>query len=72
MMQKVQIDGGIISPTVTAHVQKNSAQPTHAHGTRGGGGIISPDLTTHVMALPVKVSMGGIIHPNVAKHLQAQ
>lgn len=79
-MQKVRIEGGIISPTVAAHVQKNSAQPTRTASTpkvlpapRVGGGIISSDLTTYVMAQFVKVSMGGgIIHPNVAKHLQAQ
>lgn len=80
MMQKAQMGGGVISPAVTAHVQKNSAQPVRTArapkvlpATKVGGGIISPNLTRHVMAQSVKVSMGGgMIHPNVAQHVQAQ
>jgi hypothetical protein len=78
-MQKVQMGGGIISPTVTKHVQKSTMQLKLAErktkqtsATQIGGGVISPNVKKHVAA-SAKVNMGGgFIHPHVAKHVQAQ
>jgi hypothetical protein len=79
MMQKVQMGGGFISPTVTKHVQKNAMQlkPTEPNSKQTssaqiGGGFISPNVKKHVAA-SAKVNMGGgLIHPNIAKHVQTQ
>jgi uncharacterized protein (DUF1786 family) len=78
-MQKVQMGGGTISPTVAAHVLKSVTElnllmtsPKRAAGSQMGGGVISPNVKTH-MARSGPVSMGGgAISPQVAKHLQAQ
>jgi uncharacterized protein (DUF1786 family) len=73
MMQKVQMGGGAISPTVAAHVQKSTTQPVHANNsakapstTQMGGGIISPAVKQHVT--PVTMG-GGVISPNVTMHM---
>lgn len=77
-MQKVQIGGGLISPTVAAHVQKTFMPTKLAQSSvnmpvmQVGGGIISPNVNKHVAA-SAKITMGGgVIHPHVSTHVQAQ
>lgn len=78
-MQKVQMGGGVISPTVAAHVQSSSMQsqpplssPTPAAGSQIGGGFVNPNVKKHA-ARSGPVSMGGgTISPQAVKHLQAQ
>ncbi len=75
---KVNMGGGLISPTVAAHVQKSAMQlkstegkSTQPSATQIGGGIISPNVKKHV-AKSTKMNMGGgWIHPHIAKHVQA-
>lgn len=78
-MQKVQMGGGAISPTVAAHVQKFSMQlkstltsPAPVVKSQMGGGVISPNVKKHVARSGTVAIGGGVISPQVAKHLQAQ
>lgn len=65
--------GGVISPTVAAHIQKNAMHPTEINSSskvlpaaQVGGEIINPAVKKHVAS----VTMGnGWIKSNIAKHM---